>query len=129
MINNRQSFRLHKQLDVAWSIPDQKMGGEGKILNISREGMLFTTDKLFLPEHGLVIGFKVAQIPAFPSKGHLIWFSRKLGEEGAYYRCGVKFLYEETLRPAWVQWMEDNILKLADAVDGRILSRYLTTED
>ncbi len=129
MIDHRQSFRLRKQLDVTWSIPDQKTGGEGRIFNISLEGMLFTTDKLFVPEHKLVICFRVAEIPSFPSQGHLTWFSRQRGEEEACYRCGVRFLSEETLRPAWVQWMEENILKLADAEDGRILNRYLTGGD
>ena len=79
MIDHRQSFRLRKQLDVTWSIPDQKTGGEGRIFNISLEGMLFTTDKLFVPEHKLVICFRVAEIPSFPSQGHLTWFSRQRG--------------------------------------------------
>ena len=121
MINNRQSFRLRKQFDVTWSIPDQKIKGEGKIFNISLSGLLFATDKLFVPEHGLII--------SFPSSGKLTWFSRKSKTGKAYYLCGVKFLYGANFSSAWGQWMEDNILEMADTEDSRVLNRYLTTEE
>jgi len=126
--NSRKSFRLHKELDVTWSIPEQNIGGTGRISNISLEGMLFITDQLFVPDHKLIICFSVVQVPAFPSKGHLTWFNRESGEGEDHYRCGVKFLYETILSPAWAKWMEDNILKLADAQDSTILNRYLTAE-
>lgn len=125
MINQRQSFRLRKQFDVAWSIPEQKIEGQGKILNISLSGMLFITDKLFSPEDGLIINFKIDQAPAFPPKGRLAWF-RKLEGDRAQYQCGVRFFSEASSSPAWNQWMEDNILKLANTEDSRILERYLS---
>ena len=127
MINRRQNFRLHKQLDVVWSVPDQKIKGKGVIFNLSLRGMLFETEKLFKPEHGLIINFQTPQVPDFPAEGKLVWF-RKVGPKQTHYQCGVKFLKETGRTHLWSKWMEDNILKLADAQDNAILSRYLQEE-
>jgi len=124
MINDRQSFRLRKQLDLAWSLPDQKIEGEGMIFNISRSGMLFVTDKPFDPEHGLMMHFSVKQSPPFPSKGKLAWF-RKAGNERPGFQCGVKFTSEAVTNQAWITWMEENILRLADIGDNKILEHFL----
>jgi hypothetical protein len=121
MINSRQSFRLRKQFSVSWSLPDQKVKGEGMIFNISLRGMLFVTDKLFKPDHGMIIWFRVLDVPYFPARGELVWFKKV---EQSCYQCGVKFL-KEARSPLWKTWMEDNILKLADAQDSKILDRYL----
>jgi len=122
--NDRKSFRIRKQFDVAWSVPEQGLEGEGLILNISLTGMLFVTDRLFDPKHGLSMGFSVEQVSSFPLKGDLVWF-RRVGEGGTHYQCGVKFSKESSCSPQWVKWMEGNILKLADVEDSRILDRYL----
>ncbi|MBF0571860.1 MAG: PilZ domain-containing protein [Candidatus Omnitrophica bacterium] len=82
MINNRQSFRLRKQFYVTWSVPVKKIEGEGIIFNISRSGMLFVTDKLFEPDQGLDMFFRIEQVPSFPSKGKLVWF-RKAGRKSS----------------------------------------------
>jgi len=128
MINNRDSFRLRKQMDVIWSVPEQQAGGEGNILNISLSGMSFETDRLFSPEHGMSIHLKSAQIPPLPSKGKLVWF-RKAGEGNRHYQCGIRFFKESVYSPVWAQWMEDNILKLADTGDNNILNHYLDIEE
>ncbi len=124
MINDRQSFRLRKQLEFTWSVPEQKAEGEGLIFNISRSGMLFVTDRLFEPQHELGMAFKVKQVSSFPSKGKLIWF-RKVEKENACYQCGVKFLNELASNQAWITWMEENILKLADIGNSNILENFL----
>jgi hypothetical protein len=124
MINNRQSFRLRKQFDITWSVPEQKIQGQGIISNISLSGMLFVTDRLFESEHGLMMCFSVAQAPAFPPKGKLVWF-RKVGKKNAQYQCGVQFLNETAQAKAWIEWMEENILQLADAENSPILGRIL----
>jgi PilZ domain len=124
MISDRQSFRLRKQLELAWSVPDQKINGEGTIFNISRSGMLFVTDRLFVPEHELIMGFSVKGVPSFPPKGKLVWF-RKVGEDQSHYQCGVKFLNDLAANPAWIAWMEENILKLADVGTANILEHFL----
>jgi hypothetical protein len=123
VINNRQNFRLRKQFNVTWSIPDQKLKGEGKVFNISLSGMQFVTD-VFEVREGQTIHFSVAQIPAFPSKGKLAWF-RKIGQKQSQYQCGVKFVKEATYNPKWTQWMEDNISKMGDAEDTRVLNRMI----
>lgn len=128
MINNRGSFRLRKQIDISWSIPEQKAEGNGRIYNISLTGMSFETDKLFLPDHGMVMCFKLEGVPAFPLKGKLVWFG-KVGEDKKHFKCGIRFLKEYTYNNAWIQWMENNILKLADTGDTTILNRFLSTED
>ena len=127
MINNRQSYRLRKQFDITWSVPQQVMEGEGIVFNISRSGMLFVTDKLFKPAHGLGMNFRAAQTPSFPLKGKLVWF-RRVGKGEAQYQCGVQFLNEAVENPAWIKWMEDNILKLAVTEDTKILERILHGE-
>ena len=124
MINNRQSFRLRQQFDISWFIPEQKIEGEGIIFNISLSGMLFVTDKLFKPEHGLTLFFTAAHAPAFPPKGTLVWFKR-VGRGESQYQCGVRFPYEAALRRSWIQWMDENILKLAGTQDSTILDSYL----
>ena len=124
MINDRQSFRLRKQLEFNWSIPGQKTEGEGLIFNISRSGILFVTDRLFEPQHGLEMAFRVKQVPPFPSKGKLVWF-KKVEKENACYQCGVKFLNELAASQAWITWMEENILKLADVASTNILENLL----
>jgi hypothetical protein len=126
MINIRDSFRLRKQMDIIWSVPEQQIEGQGNILNISVSGMCFETDKLFLPEHGMSMCFSAAQIPPLPPKGKLLWF-KKAGKQR--YQCGIKFFKDSTSNRAWAQWMEDNILKLADTADNKILNRYLATGD
>lgn len=122
MIDHRQNYRLHQQFDVIWTIPEQKIEGEGIISNISISGMLFVTDRLFEPRVGLKMEFKVEQSPNFPTKGGLVRFM-KVGE--SQYQCGVQFLNEETFNKLWIKWMEKNISRLADAVDSRILGHYL----
>ena len=124
MIDNRQSFRLRKQFDIVWSVPDQKIKGEGIIFNISLSGMLFVTDRLFEPKLVLNMRFTSAQAPSFPPQGRLAWF-RKIGKENLRYQCGVRFLKEDICNEAWVKWMEEHILKLADAADSKILDRFL----
>lgn len=124
MIEKREHFRLHKQVDVAWSVPGQDVRGQGVIFNLSLRGMLFETKKLFEPEHGLVMSFQIPEIPDFPSQGKLVWF-RKVGQKQNHYQCGIKFLKETARTHLWRKWMEENILKLADAQDNKILDRYL----
>jgi hypothetical protein len=124
MINDRQSFRLRKQLDFTWSVPDKKIEGEGLIFNISRTGMLFVTDRLFEPEHELTMYFSVKQAPPFPLKGKLVWF-KKVGENNAHFQCGVRFLKEFSASQAWITWMDENISKLADIGDNNILEHFL----
>ena len=124
MIKSPRSFRLRKQIDVIWSVPSQKIEGEGLIFNISRTGMLFVTDKLFDPSEKLTMCFKAAQVPSFPSKGELVWF-RKVGKGGAQHQCGIRFADGAIQNPPWVKWMEENILKLADTGDNKILDRIL----
>ena len=128
MINSRDSFRLRKFIDVFWSVPQQKVEGMGKIFNISLTGMSFETDKLFKPDHGMIINFSDAQIPPLPVKGKLVWF-KKVGESKNHYQCGVRFVKDSKLNRQWVQWMQDNILKLADSGDNKILKRYLIGEE
>jgi hypothetical protein len=125
MADIRRNFRLRKQFDVTWSVPSQKIEGEGLISNISVSGMLFVTDKLFEPQHGLVMSFSIAQVPSFPPKGKLAWF-RKVGRGEAQYQCGVQFLNEAVPNQLWIKWMEENIAKLGDIVDSRILDRFLS---
>lgn len=125
MINRRQHFRLRMQIDITWSVPDQKIKGEGIILNISLPGMLFVTDRLFESEHGLHMAFGAAQVAAFPSQGKLVWF-RKVGKDGNRYLCGVLFSNEASQSQAWIKWMEENILKLADVQNSKILERILS---
>jgi hypothetical protein len=127
MINIRDSFRLRKQMDVTWSVPEQQTGGNGNILNISLSGMAFETDKLFSPEHGMIINFSAAHIPPLPPKGKLLWF-KKAGDK-KHYQCGIKFLKATAGNPSWTQWMEDNILKLADTGDNKVLNHYLNIEE
>ncbi len=127
MINNRQSFRLRKQFDLIWSIPDQKIKGEAIIFNISLTGMLFVTDRLFKPEHGLTMYFSLEKAPSFPPKGKLVWF-KKAGKGEAQYQCGVRFFNETIQSPAWIQWMEENISKLANIQDNKVLERYLSED-
>ena len=81
MINTPPKFSIAQTIgcDLVYARP-KKQEGKARIFNISLEGMLFTTDKLFVPEHKLVICFRVAEIPSFPSQGHLTWFSRQRGE-------------------------------------------------
>lgn len=124
MINDRQSFRLRKQFECRWSVPDQKIEGEGIIFNISRSGMLFVTDRLFEPEHELIMSFNVKQSPPFPPKGKLVWF-RKVGEDDGHYQCGVKFLNEFAANPAWIAWMEENISRLAEIGNSNILGHFI----
>jgi len=120
-IDSRQNFRLRKQLELGWEIPSQNIQGEATVFNVSTTGLLMVTDRLFTPEHGLLMTIKVQDVPAFPAKGRLMWF-RKLKD--THYQCGLKFV-KECLTPAWIQWLQDNILKLADAQDNSILDRYL----
>lgn len=124
MINNRRNYRLRKQLDVSWSIPDQKTEGNGIISNISMSGVLFVTDRLFNPEHDLIVALRSTEIPAFPSKGKLMWF-RKVGKARTQYQCGVQFLHEAATSPAWIKWMEDNISTLADIGDSKIMDHFV----
>ena len=124
MMDGRQNFRLRRQIEIAWSVPEQKVEGQGKVFNVSISGMLFETDKLFDPQHGMAMLFCAPQIPAFPSQGKLVWF-RKGGEGQSHYQCGIKFPTTTSVIPAWVKWMEENILKLAEAEDNTILTRYL----
>ena len=91
MINNRDSFRLRKQIEVSWSIPEQQIGGQGKIYNVSLSGMSFETDKLFKPEHGMGMCFTSAQVTAFPPKGKLVWF-KKAGKDKGHFHCGIRFI-------------------------------------
>jgi len=124
MINDRQSFRLRKQIELIWTVPEQKIEGAGLIYNISRSGALFVTDKLFDPDHDLIMGFRVEQVPPFPSKGKLIWF-KKVGQANARFQCGAKFSNELAASQAWITWMEENILKLADVASTNILENLL----
>jgi len=128
MINNRDYFRLRRLMDVSWFISEQNIEGKGKIFNISLSGILFETDRLFTPEHGMSISFKSEEIPPLPLKGKLVWFN-KVGEGNSHYQCGVKFFKESTYNQKWIQWMDDNILKLADIADNKILNHYLMSED
>jgi len=125
MLSDRQSFRMRQQFDIFWSIPGQKIEGQGRIYNISLSGMLFVTDRLFDPAHALEMCFSVPEIPSFPSKGKLVWF-RKVGQGRSQYQGGVKFSDEKSHNPLWIKWMEENILKLADVQDSKVLDRILT---
>lgn len=127
MINNRDYFRLRRQIDLTWSVPSQRVEGKGKIFNISLSGMSFETDRLFNPEHGMDISFSSAEIPALPPKGKLVWF-KKVGESNSHYQCGIKFFKDSTLNQKWIKWMDDNIQKLADIGDNKILNHYLVDE-
>jgi hypothetical protein len=127
VINNRDYFRLRKQMDVSWSVPEQQAGGRAKIFNISLSGMSFETDRLFNPDHGMSIYFSDAGIPPLPVKGRLVWF-KKVGEGKSHYQCGIRFLGDSTTDQEWIKWMDDNILKLADTGDNKILQHYLTSE-
>ena len=93
---------------------------------MSSSGMSFETDRLFSPEHGMSILFKIAEIPSFPAKGKLIWF-KKVGEGKNHYHCGIRFLKDGTFNRGWIKWMEDNIQQLADTGDNKILNQYLGT--
>jgi hypothetical protein len=128
MFDKRQNFRLRQQLEFKWSVPDQNIEGRGLIFDVSARGVLFETDKLFKPEHGLVMTFKVNAVPAFPAQGRLQWFKKIGGPPRDRYQCGVKFAREIAQGSPWTQWMEDNILKLADAQDNAILERYLGSQ-
>ena len=119
---------MRKHIDVVWSVPEEKIEGAGKIFNISLSGINFETDKLFQPDHGMTVCLKSAQISALPSKGKLVWFKR-VGENRSHYQCGIRFLKDMDPDPQWVQWMDENILKLADTGDNKILTRYLTSEE
>jgi hypothetical protein len=125
MINRRQHFRLHTQFDITWSVPDQKSEGDGIIFNISLQGMLFATDRHFEFEREQEMCFKAEQTPFFPSKGKLVWF-KKISAQGGRYLCGVQFLNEASQAREWVQWMEENILKLGEAQNSAILERILS---
>jgi hypothetical protein len=124
MSDTRQNFRLRKQMDVMWSIPEQNLTGTGKIFNVSLTGILFETDKLFTPSHGMVIHFSMPGVRMFPPSGKLKWFKRTGDEAHPTYQCGVRFPFPSP--PSWNNWMEENILKLADAQDNAILTRYLS---
>ena len=128
MINNRDYFRLRKLINATWSIEEQRIEGKANIFNISLSGMLVETDKLFNPEHGMFICFKAEEIPALPLKGKLVWFN-KVGEGHSHFLCGIKILKDSTLNQKWIKWMDDNILKLADIGDNKILNRYLISEE
>ena len=128
MINNRGSFRLRKPIEISWSVPEQKTEGMGRILNISRSGLNFETDRLFAPDHGMTVRFKSAEISPLPSQGIIVWF-RKVGKANEHLQCGIRFPQESTYSPAWIQWMEDNVLKLADTGDNKILNHYLSIEE
>ena len=86
--------------------------------------MLFITDGLFVPDHGLNMSFSVAEVPSFPANGKLVWFSRT-GKGRSQYKCGVIFSQKDIYRPTWSSWMEDNILKLADVQNNKILENIL----
>ena len=123
MIENRQHYRLRQLMDLKWSIPEKKIKGEGKIYNLSISGMLITTDHLFKPAEDLIVNFSSPQVPVLPLKGKLAWF-KKLGKERVYYQCGVKFVKDESYGPSWLQWMEDNIAKLGEIQDSKMLKKY-----
>src|SRR5471030_2139500 len=125
MAEGRQYFRLRRQIEIDWSIPEKEVEGSGVIFNISVSGILFETDKLFPPEHGLKMSFVSQEVPLLPAKGKLMWF-KKIGEKKDHYMCGVHFLKDPTTWPAWVEWMEDNISKLADTSNSVILGHYLS---
>jgi hypothetical protein len=86
--------------------------------------MSFETDRLFHPDHGMVICFKVAQEPSFPPKGKLVRF-KKVGEGNDHYHCGIRFSKDSAFNHEWVKWMEDNVLKFSGTEDSKILGRYL----
>jgi hypothetical protein len=127
MIEGRQSFRFRKHMDFSWSVPDQNVHGAGKIYNLSQTGMLFETDRLFLPEHGLELCFSVKEIPCLPVKGKLVWF-RKVTDKKPHYRCGVRFTRQQAIKPEWTKWLDESISRFADAADNVILSRYLEND-
>lgn len=124
-MEGRQYFRLRKELPLVWGVAEQGVEGQGSITDISLTGMQFKTDKPFSPQHGLVMAFKSDQIPSLPNHGKLVWFRKRQSNNTTIYTCGVKFEREDGFHPAWRQWMEENILKLADAADNSILRRYL----
>ncbi len=126
MINNRQSFRLRKQFDIHWSIPQQKVQGEAQVFNVSRTGVMIVTDRMFDPEHGMVIHLSAQDIASLPTKGKVMWF-KKIGKGRTLrYQCGLKFI--DAHNPAWLKWMEDNVQKMADTGDNKILDRFLHGE-
>jgi len=127
VINKRDSFRLREHIDIGWSIPEQKIEGKGKIFNISLTGMSFETDKLFQPDHGMKMSFSATGIPSFPTMAELVWFKRA-GEGKKHYQCGIRFSKDCQMNPKWIKWMEDNIQKLAEAGDNKILRNYLSSE-
>lgn len=126
-MNKRNALRLRIQMNVSWSIPDQQVKGEGKTVNVSILGILLETDKLFEPEHGLLMCFSVAELPFFPAKGKLAWF-KKAGESKDRYQCGVRFVKDLKSYRAWVQWMEENISKMSGTENNKILDRYLNQD-
>lgn len=128
MLENRQSFRLRQQIDLDWSVTDQKTDGKGKIYNISQTGLLFETDRLFAPEHGLTVSLNCQESPALPEKGKLVWF-RKVGENKSHYLCGIRFSSDDASDVSWTKWMEESVLKLAEVGDTHILGRYLRAGD
>ncbi len=128
MIENRQSFRLRQQIDLDWSVTDQKTEGKGTAFNVSKTGMLFETDRLFSPEHGMTLSLKCEETPTLPQKGKLVWF-RKVGENKAHYLCGIRFNSDDASNVKWVKWMEESFSKLADVGNTTILTRYLQAGD
>lgn len=124
MDNKRQSYRLRKRFYITWSIPGQKIEGKGLVFNISQTGMQLHTDKLFKPEHGLVLSFACPDFSTFPSRGRLVWF-KKIDDDQPYYQCGIKFPTEMCVSESWIKWIEEAIAKLTDAEDSRIAERYL----
>ena len=111
-------------MDILWSIAGQGFQGNGKLFNISVSEMLFETDQMFEPKHGIEMSFSSEQMPAMPPNGKLIWF-RKVTQGQKRYQCGIRFVKEPASYQAWGKWLDENILKLADAADNNVLNRYL----
>ena len=122
-IDARGSFRLRQLIDFNWSVPEQGMEGTGKIYNLSMSGIMFQTNKFFKPDHRMIILLSSAMVPALPSKGKLMWFSRRPKAGG--YLCGVEFVKTLAISSPWYKWMEANIMKLAEASDAKIVGQYL----
>jgi hypothetical protein len=127
MNNLRQNFRLRRQVDVTWEIPEASIKGVGRIYNLSFSGACFDVKGFFKLKKGMVFTLSSSEIPPLPSHAKLMWFRK--GEQESFL-CGAAFLRENYSFPAsWKKWLEENIEKLADTHDNTILSNYLGIEE
>ena len=103
-----KDLRKHKRLavavDVTWTIENQGLSGNGKLVDVSLLGAGLQIEGAFATTGNVLLRLHSPDVEVLPALARLRW-ARQLTEQPPTYLCGV--IFQVALSTEWSDWVKE----------------------